>query len=303
MKKIIAMILIMVFCTCQYGRAVEIIVGSDGQAKYADGSETPIKQSVEINYTADKDNKTVVSKNAEEEKINIAVTPIKDANVNQADIDKIEAPYKSKNLKYINDASDKIEYKKALERALYYYQEPQKYKDNKQVLKFNLQDGDYLLWLIQKDNTQYAVEYHQDDSVMGVVEIKKVNKKTLIGYEYRSEDTNAKYATLKHIMIMYAEKNKEPVTFMYLKSGKLRCLQEGNRFYAIDLPNMPGVSASDIGNIDNLQDDKLKNTGTVSRYIVASPLVIVGRAVAASAHIALLPFGLLGMLIFGIDHY
>ena len=281
MKKIIAMILIMVFCTCQYGWAVEIVVGSDGQAKYADGSATPIKQSVEINYTAGKDNKTAVSKNAEEEKINIAVTPVKDAKVNQADIDAIEAPYKSKNLKYIKKASDRIKYKKALESVLYDYQEPQKYKDNKQVLKFNLQDGDYLLWYPLYHSVQYAVEYHQDNSVMGVVEIKKVNKKTLIGYEYRSEDTNAKYATLKHIIIMYAEKNKEPVSFMYLKSGKLRCLQEGNRFYAIDLPNMPSITVYNFNYMQSLEEQKNQNLVDlmcIMIYPLIIPLVILGFA-------------------------
>lgn len=56
MKKIITIILIMVFCTCQYGWAVEIIVGSDGQAKYASGSETPINMDNKITEAQKTDN-------------------------------------------------------------------------------------------------------------------------------------------------------------------------------------------------------------------------------------------------------
>ncbi len=259
MNKIITTILLLVFCINPICFATEIIVGLDGQARYSDGTVTPVK-------------KEIVKKEAATPKVSIET---------KAELEKIIKPYENKNIAIIKKANQKIDYQKALTKAQdadYRFGERSYYSKS---MTIPLQDGDYVTWNKTARNLQYATEFHKDDSPMGVVEIKKINKKTVVFYEYRSEVPSSQTATLKHIMIAYNDNNK--AAFIYDKNYKLRCCQYQGQTYAIDLPNMPEISPVELGKIETAGDQIRSNTGEVLKTggmaIATLPVIVLAAPV------------------------
>lgn len=89
-------------------------------------------------------------------------------------------------------------------------------KNNKNILKINLQDGDYaILDLSIKGNKKYkyVAEYHADGHLFGIVQIKTIYKThkstTLAFFEYRISEQDVYYQ--KHVMYLDITKNKNGI--------------------------------------------------------------------------------------------
>lgn len=194
MKKLLTILLLLVFCTNPIVFAEEIVNSVENNENITVGSS---KMSVE-----------------KQEVKNVVIKPI---NYN----DKTFIKYQKKFSKYVEkapnilDSSDKVLNKYgyfASKSDILSLAERIEKNEVDDFKKFDLQDGDFALWDIElryQKTPQYAAEYHKDGSLMGIVKIENVKTSwtsgavTTVFYEYRTNEKNSTMQ-LKHIMIMDA---------------------------------------------------------------------------------------------------
>lgn len=94
-------------------------------------------------------------------------------------------------------------------------------KNNKKILIFALQDGDYALLdtNIERKKYQYAAEYHQNGELFGIVQIKTFHKKKnsaiVVLNEYRNKTSDNSYIK-KHTVVFEVDKtNSNIAQFIY----------------------------------------------------------------------------------------
>mgnify|MGYP004512316467 FL=1 len=115
-------------------------------------------------------------------------------------------------------------------------------KGNKDLmLKADLADGDYVLWLPTNETKQIATEYHSDGTVMGYVKT-DLNNSLNVYYEYRVKSKNDLNGTLKHIM--FCDRSNKTI-FIYTAEGKLRCALFNNTIYQCDNLELPTLSRTE----------------------------------------------------------
>lgn len=242
MKKTITLILLLIFCIEPACWATEIIIGTDGQARYADGTETSL----------------VRVKSKTERVI------IEESIMSKTEMGQLTEQYNKNNIAIVKNAKKEINYKKAFAK----YE-----KQSGSSKTFTLQDGDYAIWPLSSKSTQYAAEFHQDNSQMGIIEIQKINRNTVVFYEYRIDSEKTNTAFLKHIMIVYNDEHK--AAFIYTADKKLRCCQYQGKIYAIDLPSMPEVFELNLSYIESMGDEALSNMGEIALTILQAPLLLL----------------------------
>ncbi len=269
-KKFLTTLILLTFCATPICWAGEIIVGVDGQARYA--NEVEAKNISEMQKVQEKD-------------VNVELNEGGAMTVSLEEIDKIESPYKSKNMKYINSDPNQIDVEKSLKEAGLW-----KKTSKSDIRGYCLQNnGDYIKYRAGK---KYAVEYHNDKSLMGIVRVNKVNKKTLVCHEYRTNDT--KTAALAHVMISYELGENSYAVFVYRASGELRCLQYKDKLYVKDLSDVPRDSESLFRNTKSSGEQNAKHLEDGVRCVVFLPLILPAAAVVA---VLGLPFVLLSPIL------
>lgn len=236
MKKIITLLLLCVFCIEPVCLAQEIIVGTDGQARYANQESAGIEQPKNLNSE-------IGSK-----EIKIDITPEAPRNIDEKTREaaqKAVSKYDKKNQKIIKTAKKSVIFKK---NNIVSYEK----NTNERLIKIKLQDGDYVLWKPIHNRKQIATEYHQDGSIMGFVEMHiGLSGKTQVYYEYRVTSSDNLKSILKHVMIC---KNKN--VFIYTVDGTLRTALIDSVLYQCDGLNLPSL-ATDIQFMDTTAADNI----------------------------------------------
>ncbi len=180
-------------------------------------------------------------------------------------------------------------------------------KGNKDLmLKADLADGDYVLWLPTNETKQIATEYHSDGTVMGYVKT-DLNNSLNVYYEYRVKSKNDLNGTLKHIM--FCDRTNKTI-FIYTAEGKLRSALFKNALYHCDNLDIPTLSSTARFYSDNRTiHDKVNDFGndyfctsidgddilTLAAYtgplvFAIVPLMFVGAAVTGVFSLITLPF-------------
>ena len=163
-------------------------------------------------------------------------------------------------------------------------------------------DGDYVVWnskILDRSGffnawtwkgyktVQYAGEYHQDGSLMGIIKIKKINKKTIAFYEYRLNrklDEGSKLE-LKHIMVYYS--TDKPVTFIATTDGNIKGVRYNNKFLSTDFSNIVDLEKIDLSSVNNpnvandvfnIAANGIGYTGVIGITAAMAPLVLIGFA-------------------------
>lgn len=161
-------------------------------------------------------------------------------------------------------------------------------------IEIPLCDGDYAVWnskLFDKDGVawrwkgkkavQYIGEYHQNKNLMGIVKVKRINKKTIAFYEYRVNEKREITLDLKHIMICFYSKN--PVIFITTTDGTIKGIRYKDTTLSTNFSNIADIENVDFSSVNN------PNIANDVFNIAAHGVVGVGGAVGA---IALMPLGL-----------
>ena len=173
------------------------------------------------------------------------------------------------------------------------------------MLKADLADGDYVLWLPTNETEQIATEYHSDGSLMGFVKTDLKNSSNVY-YEYRVKSQNDLQGTLKHIM--FCDRANKAI-FIYTAEGKLRSALFNNALYHCDNLDIPTLSRTEKFYSDNRTiNDKVNDFGndffcmpdgddilTLAAYtgplvFAIVPLMFVGAAAIGAFSLITLPF-------------
>ena len=295
MKKIIATLLLLVFTTNIASFAGEVIViGSDGQAKYEyESKNIPVSQKV-IESTKQKNilnEVTITDETGKRESIYIDyrgnVKKIENAQITQTEQINVDKTKEANYQRIINNAPKTLYNTDSILSQYGYGKKDNSSKSNKEYMKMNLLDGDYV---IGYKDAPYIAEYHKDRTLMGLakVEKKKLNDKkgSVVFYEYRVGYNTSTGMGLKHVLFLDFEKDKYISQYIYKHDGKLLCRQINNDIYvASEARNMiPDWSKKINVKVYNQQQKHVnkesKNInmgdimGTTLQYI-AFPLMIV----------------------------
>lgn len=203
--------------------------------------------------------------------------------------------------KIIKKEKDKISYKKNLKKFELGYPNDNDVRWDYSSpyagrVTFPLCDGDYAVWnskLFDKEglfgwwtwkgrkSVQYAGEYHKDGSFMGIVKMKRINKKVFAFYEYRVNKISDDEAFLKHVMVYYNK--KDPVTFITDSNGDIRGILYKEQMFSTNLDNIVNIGELDMSSLSN--PNLLNDTLNIAAYGI-------GTVVGAAGAIAAIPLGL-----------
>ena len=295
MKKILTTLLLLSFCTVQGTWAGEaIIIGTEGQARYENENKNiPVSQKV-IESTKQKNilnEVTITDETGKRESIYIDyrgnVKKIENAQITQTEQINVDKTKEANYQRIINNAPKTLYNADSILSQYGYDKKDNSSKSNKEYMKMNLLDGDYV---IGYKDAPYIAEYHKDGTLMGLakVEKKELNDKkgSVVFYEYRVGYNTSTGMGLKHVLFLDFEKDKYISQYIYKHDGKLLCRQINNDIYiASEARNMiPDWSKKINVKVYNQQqkhvDKESKNInmgdimGNTLQYI-ALPLMIV----------------------------
>ena len=303
MKKIIATLLLLVFTTNIASFAGEVIViGSDGQAKYEDESRNiPVSQKV-IESTKQKNilnEVTITDETGKRESIYIDyrgnVKKIENAQITQTEQINVDKTKEANYQRIINNAPKTLYNADSILSQYGYGKKDNSSKSNKEYMKMNLLDGDYV---IGYKDAPYIAEYHKDGTLMGLakVEKKELNDKkgSVVFYEYRVGYNTSTGMGLKHVLFLDFEKYKYISQYIYKHDGKLLCRQMNNDIYvASEARNMiPDWSKKTtmkavVYNRNNSKDkEEILDAVTT---VAGAPFVVTGRIIKSVAIVTTAP--------------
>ena len=240
MKKILSTLLLLTFCTVQGTWAGDvIIIGSDGQARYEDESKNvPITQN-DIQNVKKKDilnEVTITDDTGKRESIYIdykgKIKKVEETQTVQTKEVSVDKTKETGHQRVVRNATKTLYNVDSILAQYGYGKKDNSSKSNKEYMKMNLLDGDYVIGF--KD-APYIAEYHKDGSLMGLAKVdKKVlsdNKASVVFYEYRVGYNTTTGMGLKHILFLDYEKDKYISQYIYNVDGKLLCRQINNDIY------------------------------------------------------------------------
>lgn len=166
-------------------------------------------------------------------------------------------------------------------------------KNDSKILKFELQDGDYAILntnISGCDKYKYAVEYHKDGSLFGIVQIRTIRKTkktiTIQFNEYRVYEDLQVYVPT-HTMFVDIEKTKDKLNiaqFVYknvLKNNfdinKLVCAQINNDLYLNETSKnlIIEMKKFDVPHTyTKAAENRAENAGTLVGSILLAPIAI-----------------------------
>lgn len=309
MKKIVSIILLILFTANTGLCAGELIIGTDGTISYVDNvatktipdnvnlsvDPTKIKTEATVIRSDDKNFKQASGKNkstlenktffkSENEKIKLNV---KDIDEN----DKLLMKYHKKFQKYWHDNAAYLSTSLAKGYEHYNYPEKDNFsQNNPNVLRFELQDGDYAVLKTNVNGCKkykYAAEYHKDGSLFGIVRIATIYKtrksKIIQCTEYRNVGRESYH--VKHTMVFNIEKVGKQfnfVQFIYLtefsQTPILVCAQINNDLYLNDESKnlIIRMKKFDIPKEENVVISTINDLiGSVLLAPIAPPLLLV----------------------------
>ena len=303
MKKILTTLLLLSFCTVQVTCAGDvIIIGSDGQAKYEDESKNiPVSQKV-IESTKQKNilnEVTITDETGKRESIYIDyrgnVKKIENEQISQTEQINVDKTKEAEHQRVVRNATKALYNVDSILAQYGYGKKDNSSKSNKEYMKMNLLDGDYV---IGYKDTPYIAEYHKDGTLMGLAKLDKKdlteNKGSVVFYEYRVGYNTSTGMGLKHILFLDYEKDKYISQYIYNVNGKLLCRQINNDIYvASEARNMiPDWSKKTtmkavVYNKNNSKDkEEILDAVTT---VAGAPFVVTGRIIKGAAIVATAP--------------
>lgn len=145
-------------------------------------------------------------------------------------------------------------------------------------------DGDYAVWNAKNNSffrrIQYAVEYHKDGSLFGVIKIRRISRNKYAFYEYRLNEPENGFVYLKHVLVYY--KTKNPVTFVTTADGKIRGIRYKDEIVYTDLSNLADIDNLDLHQIGSAAGDTAKVAAQGAMVAGSGVLTVLGMAGAVA---------------------
>ena len=145
-------------------------------------------------------------------------------------------------------------------------------------------DGDYAVWNTKNNSffrrIQYAVEYHKDGSLFGVIKIRRISRNKYAFYEYRLNEPENGFVYLKHVLVYY--KTKNPVTFVTTADGKIRGIRYKDEIVYTDLSNLADIDNLDLHQIGSAAGDTAKVAAQGAMVAGSGVLTVLGMAGAVA---------------------
>lgn len=234
-KKLLTTLLLCIFTFEPICWAEEIIIGADGQARYANQETPVIKKQEQLNLEKAK------MSNSNKEPLSTTT------NQTDAILQKIEETQGSVWYSYATKLDEK--YKNIVAKA------PKTYtfnksnvitQDMKNIVRADLSGGNYVLWLPTNKLEQFATEYNSDGSLMGFIKI-NLGSSPSVYYEYRVTSPNDLQGKLTHVMLCNHSKTLYSTDiYIYTAEAKLRMALLDRHLYEYDGLCPPSLFASDL---------------------------------------------------------
>ena len=284
-KKLLTTLLLCIFTLEPLCWAEEVIVGADGQARYANQKIQAQNERV-VRMDNQKGQKTY---DIQELSNNVEV-------ITSEKIKELAKSYEKQNLGLIKKEKKKVSF------LNFFITNNVNWGDSDISYKIPLLDGDYVTWspsIKTRNSAQFAREFDKNDKLKGYIKIVRVDAKTIAFYEYRDDNNDNKNIYLTHVVIFYNDEHQ--ATFVYSVNGALRSCMLDKKLYSVDLPIVPDVQQLQLG-YSTLKKDNNASVKNGMNTAAAAAVIGVGAPIYS---VAIAPFLLIAFAImipsFAID--